>query len=335
MRSRFDSFASVFLSVCLMSCGGSAATSAHSLASNLSAWQVILTVKTTFTCFGSGADCGFGIAGVALDRQSNLYLTDFDDDRIFKYSISGKLVAQWGEHGSGPGQLDGPEKLAFDVQGNLYVTEVGAASIDGSMGGNNRIQKFSPTGMPLAQWGTLGSGPGQFNTPVGIAVDQQGDIYVADVANHQIQKLSSRGQPLARWQTVGSGTGERNTEIGYDLGLDASGNVYVSEPHPFGPGNDRIEKFSPAGQRLAQWGGSGSGPGQFSQPFGLTVDSKGNVFVVDTGNNRVQELSPSGQYVAQWKGPDSGFVPTSKVAVDDQGNMYVSIGNQVLKLVVR
>jgi tripartite motif-containing protein 71 len=154
------------------------------------------------------------------------------------------------------------------------------------------------------------------------------------VGNHRIQKLSSLGQPLAQWHTVGSGTDE-STEIGYDLALDASGNVYVSEPHPFSDGNDRIQKFSPAGELLATWGGSGTGPGQFSQPTGLAVDSKGNVFVVDAYNNRVQELSSTGQYVAQWKGPEPGFKFVSKIALDDHGNMYVSVGSQVLKLVMR
>jgi tripartite motif-containing protein 71 len=325
MRSRIAAVASAWLTISVASCGGSAAAP----------WHVVLTVKTGFSCFGAADNCGYGIAGVALDGQGDLYLAEMDDDLIYKYSTSGKLLAKWGGTGSGPGQLTHPEKLAFDAQGNLYVTEVGANSINGSTGGNNSIQTSSPTGVPLARWGTLGSRPGQFNTPVGIAIDQQGDIYVADVANHRIQKLSSTGQPLIQWHTVGTGIGENNTEIGYDLALDASGNVYLSELHPFGPGNDRIEKFSPTGGRLAQWGGSGSGNGQFNQPFGLTLDSKGNVFVVDTGNNRIQELSPSGQYVAQWKGPDSGFIATSKVAVDDQGNMYVSVGNQVVELAVK
>jgi NHL repeat len=133
---------------------------------------VILTVKTPAV--------SFGIAGVALDGQGNLYLTEMDDDLIYKYSTSGSLVAQWGGTGPGPGQLTSPEKLAFDPQGNLYVTEFGSPSFDGSMGGNDRVQKFSRTGVPLAQWGTLGSGPGQFNGPVGIAVDPQGNIYVAE-----------------------------------------------------------------------------------------------------------------------------------------------------------
>jgi tripartite motif-containing protein 71 len=333
MHGRFAWFVSVVPIISLASCGGSAGSPPSSHASNQNAWQVIMTVKTSYTCFGLAGNCGFGIAGIALDGQGNMYLTELDDDLIYEYTTSGSLVRQWGGTGSGPGQFTSPEKLAFDAQGNLYVTEFGSPSYDGSMGGNDRIQKFSPTGAPLAQWGTLGSGPGQFNGPVGVAVDQQGDIYVADAANHRIQKLSPAGQPLLQWHTVGSGIGER-TETGFDLALDASGNLYVSEPHPFGPGTERIEKYSSAGEPLQHWGASGTGPGQFNKPFCLALDHNGNIFVVDSGNNRIQEFSPMGRYIAQWKGPREGFIATSKVAVDDQGSIYVSVGNQVVKLLI-
>ena len=320
MKRRLVWLAIVFLSVGLVSCGGSAVTPVPS-------WQVVLTVETS--SLG-----GFGIAGIALDGQGNLYLTEMDDGLIYEYTIGGKLVRKWGGYGSDPGQLTYPEKLALDMQGNLYVTEFGSPSYDGSQGENDRIQKFSPTGKPLAQWGTLGSGPGQFNGPVGIAIDHQGDIFVAEAGNHRIQELSPTGQPLTQWHTVGSGIGER-TQTGFDLALASGGNLYVSEPHPYGPGNERIEEFSPAGEPLAHWGESGSGPGQFNKPFCLTLDRRGNLFVVDSGNNRVQEFSPTGQYVAQWKGPQKGFIATSKPAVDDQGNLYVSDGNQVVKLVAK
>jgi DNA-binding beta-propeller fold protein YncE len=322
-RHRFASLVAAALTLGA-ACGGSAAAPAHSPTPAASSWQVVLTVNTSAV--------NFGIAGIALDGQGNLYLTEMDDDLIYEYTTSGKLVRQWGGTGHDPGQLTHPEKLALDAQGNVYVTEVGANSWDGSMAENDRVQKFSPAGIPLAQWGTLGSGPGQFNTPIGIAIDQQGQVFVADVANHRIQKLSPSGQPLAQWHTVGSGVGER-TETGFDLALDAGGNLYVSEPHPYGPGNERIEKFSPAGESLLHWGTSGVGPGQFDKPFCLGLDRNGNLFVVDSGNNRIQEFSPTGKYMAQWKGPrENLFIATSKIAVDDQGNLYVSRGNQVLKL---
>jgi tripartite motif-containing protein 71 len=330
-------FVTALLTGSAAACGGSASTPAPSPASTSasaqSSWQVVLTVKTTQNCFGLGAGCGFGVAGIALDGKGGLYLTEMDDDLIYEYTTAGQLVRQWGGTGSGPGQLTSPEKLAFDSQGNLYVTEYGGPSWDGSLGGNDRIQKFSPNGAPLARFGTIGSDAGQFNGPVGIAIDQHGDIYVADVANHRIQKLSPSGKALIQWHTVGSGIGEY-TATGFDLALDASGNVYVSEPHPNGPGSERIEKFSADGTSLLHWGTSGSGTGQFNKPFCLGLDRNGNVFVVDSGNNRIQEFSPTGQYMAQWKGPTQTLIATSKVAIDDQGTIYVSDGNQVLKLVV-
>jgi tripartite motif-containing protein 71 len=320
MRGRLGWFVSVLLAIGLASCGGSAATPALSHASNQSTWRVILTVKT--------AAVNFGIPGIALDGHGNLYVAEFDDNIIYRYSTSGKLLAQWGGPGSGPGQLGRPDKLAFDAQGDLYVTEVGPA-----YGGNSRIQKFSPGGTPLAQWGTDGTRPGQFKNPIGIAVNQQGDIYVSEEGGDRVQRLSAIGQPLTQWGTLGSGPGQFN--VPYDLTLDASGNVYVSEPSPFVPGNDRIQKFSPTGVPLAQWGGHGGGRGQFSNPTGLAVDSQGNVFVVDSGNGRIQELSPTGQYVAQWDAPSGGLRFTSKVALDGHGNMYVSAGSQVLKLAMK
>lgn len=330
LMARFAAAVAAF-AVGLVACGGSAPTPAAAPQAN---WQVILTVKTTQTCFGLGLGCGFGIAGIALDGKGDIYMTEMDDALIYEYTTSGTLVRQWGGYGSDPGQFTSPEKLAFDTHGNLYVTEFGGPSWDGSTGGNDRIQKFSPTGSPLATWGSFGSGPGQFNGPVGIAIDQQGDIYVADVANHRVQELSPSGRPLIQWHTVGSGIGEY-TQTGFDLALDASGTLFVSEPHPNGPGNERIEKFSASGAALAHWGSPGAGPGQFNKPFCLGLDGNGNLFVVDSGNNRIQEFSPSGHYMAQWKGPKKGLIATSKIAVDETGNLYVSDGNQVLELVLK
>jgi NHL repeat len=239
-----------FVSLCLVSCGGSTVTPALSHASNQSSWQVILTVKT--------AGVNFGIPGIALDCHGNIYVAELDDDLIYEYSISGKLESQWGGPGSGPGQLGRPDKLAFDGQGNLYVTEVSPISY-GTEGGNSRVQKFSPTGTPLAQWGKFGSAPGQFNNPIGIAVDQQGAIYVAEEGGDRIQKLSPLGKPLLHWGTLGSRPGQFN--LPYDLALDSSGNVYVSEPAPLSPGTIAFRSSPRPEYHLHSGGGRGPAPG--------------------------------------------------------------------------
>jgi tripartite motif-containing protein 71 len=319
-RSRTRLSLGIAMAIGMASCGGSAVTPAPAPTSAGNGWQVVLTVNT--------AAINFGIPGILLDGHGNIYVAELDDNLVYKYSLTGKELARWGGHGSGPGQLIHPDKLALDAEGNVYVTEIGGGATFGT-DANNRIQKFSATGESLARWGMYGSAPGQFSNPIGIGVDHQGDIYVSEEAGNRVQKLSSTGQPLAQWGTLGSGPGQFN--VPYDLALDRSGNVYVSEPGPFEPGNNRIQKFSPAGVPLAQWGGPGDGPGQFNNPTGLAIDSSGDVFVLDSSNNRIQELSPAGRYMAQWKAPSGGFKFVSKVALDDHGNIYVSVGSEVFR----
>ena len=70
--------------------------------------------------------------------------------------------------------------------------------------------------------------------------------------------------------------------------MDAQGNVYVVDTF-----DDPIQKLSPDGQPLAQWGSKGSDPGQFNNPGAIAVDVQGNIYVVDEGNNRIQKLAAS------------------------------------------
>jgi hypothetical protein len=138
----------------------------------------------------------------------------------------------------------------------------------------------------LTKWGTPGSGDGQFNTTVAVAVDGSGNVYVVDRNNNRVEKFSSSGTFLAKWGSFGSGDGQFNGPWG--VAVDSSGNVYVTDG-----GNNRVQKFSSSGTFLTKWGTPGSGDGQFNGPFGVAVDGSGNVYIVDNGNNFIQKFALS------------------------------------------
>ncbi len=171
----------------------------------------------------------------------------------------------------------------MDSAGNVYVTEYH----------NHRVQKFSSSGAFVTKWGrnggagSSGAGDGEFSTPLGIAVDRDGYVYVADRNNHRVQKFTSGGVFVTKWGTKGTADGQFSSPWG--VTVDDAGFVYVADT-----GNNRIQKFSSTGVFVTKWGASGSGDGQFNQPQCLAVDDAGTVFVSDYGNHRVQRFAREG-----------------------------------------
>src|SRR5437870_4464335 len=96
----------------------------------------------------------------------------------------------------------------------------------------------------LTQWGSYGSGNGQFNYPVGVATDAAGNVYVTDNSNNRIQKFTNTGTYLIQWGSYGSGDGQFNGPFG--VATDVAGNVYVTDFS-----NHRIQKFGPAPTSIA------------------------------------------------------------------------------------
>jgi tripartite motif-containing protein 71 len=209
--------------------------------------------------------------------------------------------------------------LALDGHGHIFAVE-------------NRIVEFSLQGSVVRQWGTTGSGPGQFNLPIRVALDAAGDVFVTDAGNNRIQKFSPSGQPLAQWGHAGTTAGEFNFPVG--ITVDGQGDLYVADFR-----NGRIQKLAPSGVPLAAWGSQGSAPGQFDGgPGGLALDAHGNVYVSEAyGSSRIHEFSPAGAFIARWGATGSGpgeFNEPRGLAFDRDGNIYVGDtgNNRVEKL---
>jgi DNA-binding beta-propeller fold protein YncE len=98
------------------------------------------------------------------------------------------------------------------------------------------------------------------------------------------------------------------------VAVDGSGNVFVADTN-----NNRLQKFTSTGTFLTTWGSSGTGDGQFTNPFGVATDSSGNVFVADANNNRIQKFDANGTFLTMW-----GSAIPQDVATDGSGNVYVA-----------
>jgi len=236
---------------------------------------------------------------ITVDAAGNLYTSDVTDPRIRKIDPGAKVTTYAGseEEGFADGAADiarfGDESaLASDAEGNIYVADPQ----------NNRIRKISTsrTVITIAGNETSGfedgqAGKARFNFPDGIAVDGQGNIFVADGLNSCIRKIDPQGRvsTLAgtNKQGVEDGTGSSaRFEYPTDMVIDREGNLFVLDL-------DRIRKIMPDGTVITIAGGlngyqDGAGSvARFQTPAGLGMDAQGNIYVADTENNRIRRLS--------------------------------------------
>jgi DNA-binding beta-propeller fold protein YncE len=115
--------------------------------------------------------------------------------------------------------------------------------------------------------------------PSSIALDREGNVYVADEWRNCIAIYTRDGEPLGKWGTAGRGDGELDQPAG--LAFDGEDNLYLVDS-----GNNRIQKFTRDGRFLMNWGRAGSGDGEFDLPWGIDIDRNGDVYVADWRNDR-------------------------------------------------
>jgi trimeric autotransporter adhesin len=302
-----------------------------------------------------------GPNAVATDRFGNIYLSS-TSNCVFRLDPTGNLervagTCQGGFSGDGGpainAQVSIPQGLALDGAGNLYIADQN----------NNRIRRVTPAGIitTIAGTGTPGfSGDNgqataaQLNSPLGLAVDPAGNLYIADQSNNRIRKVALNGTITTVAGTGDSGSsGDGGPATSASLllpaavALDAGGNLYI------GDASDLVRRVNTNGL-ISRFAGSGvrgfsgdQGPAtaaQLDSPIGLTLDSAGNLYIADVNNSRVRKVSVGGIITTYAGGGNSGVGDNGPatsaelggpagVAVDYSNNLYIADNSTRLRKV--
>lgn len=184
----------------------------------------------------------------------------------------------------------------------------------------------------LLEWGKKGSAHGEFDSPIGIAINRSDEIFVTDMHNHRVQKFTAEGKFLAAIDIPLDGKSGRGSGPG--IAVDREGHVYVSIM-----GEHKVRVYSADGKLIRQWGKKGKAAGEFKEPGGIALGRDESVYVADQGNHRVQKFTPEGTFLAEWgehgskPGQFGGEEPAGSrfagphfLAIDSHGNVYTTEG---------
>lgn len=217
----------------------------------------------------------------------------------------------WGDEGEGNGQFSGPMRL--NIRGNYLL--VGDRD-------NNRVQMFTLDGVFVRKYGTYGTRPSNLHQPFEADFDASGRIFIADCFNGRIIVRDFNLRSLFYFGSDGRADeqvmGPRGVAIDRERGW-----VYIADTL-----NDRISKWTTAGQHLFNFASTGAGPGELNHPYDIAVGADG-VYVADTENNRIQVFDTDGNFLRQWNGSDGGgnLAWPPAVGVARNGNVFVADGN--------
>jgi DNA-binding beta-propeller fold protein YncE len=167
------------------------------------------------------------------------------------------------------------------------------------------------------KWGTYGKGDGQFTSPQGLAVDSQGNVFVADHEANRIQKFDSNGKFLSKLEVA-------ELVLPFAIAVDPNGMLYVVNLNDYVSGF--VAKIDPNGELIAKWNTCGKGDERINFPVGIAVDERGTIYVVDQGQNRVCIYGSDGKFISSWGSAGAGdgeFMGPSGIALDAQGDIYI------------
>jgi DNA-binding beta-propeller fold protein YncE len=248
---------------------------------------------------------------VKVDPQDNIWVTDKGSDMVVKFNPEGRVVMLFGRKQEASDEGTGPVKharpplppvdgyfrqvtdVAWDAAGNTYIS-------DGYI--NSRVAKVDKNGNWIMSWGEPGSGPGQFNVPHSIAVDAQGNVYVADRGNRRIQVFDGEGKFLRQMTidvpvdanarpaignkpTATTGTMSPGAPWAICITPGPKQVLYAADAFP-----GRIYKMSLDGKVMGMFGESGKQLKQFGWIHEMACPSENEIYVAEVLNWRVQKL---------------------------------------------
>jgi uncharacterized protein (TIGR03437 family) len=293
-------------------------------------------------------------AGLAVDISGNLYIADVGNYRVREVSAAGiittvagdGLLGYSGDGGPAASARLDPAAVAVDSAGNLYIADAGN-NVVRKVSAAGTITTFAGNGSP----GYSGDGGlavnGQLNDPRGVAVDNSGNLYIADAGNNVVRKVSAAGfittiTGNGSFGYSGDGGPAADAQIAYPNGIavDATGDLYIADTD-----NQRVRKVSAAGivttiagNGLFGYSGDGgaAASAQLGTPVGVALDASGNVYIADAANYRIRRVSATGIITTvagngfkDYSG-DGGAAASAQlsepegVAVDAVGNLYLA-----------
>ena len=253
-----------------------------------------------------------GPRAVVAARDGYVYVAD-RASHISKWTKAGKFVMEWTAPIVSSGRFEGPEGITDLPNGDIAVTNTHAS----------RVLIYDHNGVLKSQFGTYGTGKGQFLLVTGITTDADGYIYTADYGGEfdRISKYTRDGKQVANW--AGHGEGQRQFRRPCGLAIDSKGDLLVADI-----GNHRIQILDrKTGAYKGQFGPRGRKDGQLTYPYGVAVDGQGFIYTVEYSNHRVQKWTPDYQWVASWGsvGRKPGQLQNPwGLSVDKDGTVYIA-----------
>ncbi|MGB9878642.1 MAG: 6-bladed beta-propeller, partial [Candidatus Pelagibacter ubique] len=263
---------------------------------------------------------------IDVDDNGNIYVADFFNNYVVKFSNAGDVLLQIGEEGTEDGKFNGPSGIAVSKEGNIYVSDQL----------NSRIEIFDKEGKFLKSIKSS-----DLPNPQGLTFDNEGNLWVVEAKNCKIFKLDKDGNVIMSF----GGKGAQDSQFIYPFDVEVKGDfIYVVDRGLGTPLNPSIKKFDKSGNFVLKMGSRGTQvplkPGEFLTPAGIAVDDDENVYTFDAGyfhgpgnpfgwprTTRLTVFNKNGTFknkIDYDPMADGRLINPISVSVDTSGNIWVA-----------